>query len=148
MTQAPPLPRLRHGERLLLRERESRYLRTLADGFVCTVSMGVGVAFHWAVTGGTAETGFGVLLTIALTLAPIFAFMAMRPLSQVFVTDQRLFVGADANDMRSADYHQITQTRRWLATLFIRLRSGETFGVGNMRSLHAIEAEIRNRSCL
>lgn len=153
MTDAPQVddgPRLRSGERILVADRESRLLRGLADGAVCAMAMAVGVAFHAFViagaSGGGADSGgVGILLTIALTLAPIFLFLGTRPLARVWLTDQRILVGPDPDDLQSAELRQVTHTRIWLATLFIRLRDGTTLSVGNMRSLHAIEAGINAR---
>lgn len=142
---AAPAPRLRQGETLLISDTESRALRALADGAVCAAAMFIGVAFNALFMGGAGTGGIDVLVTIALTLAPIFAFLATRPLGRVLLTDQRIFVGAGAAEMDSAELHQVAATRLWLATLFVRLRDGTTLSVGNMRALHALEAEITQR---
>lgn len=138
-------PQLRPGEQVLLADRESRQVRGLTEGLVAVLSIMTGVAFNAFVLGGSTEDSGDTLITIMLALAPIFALMSLRARSRVVLTDQRVIVDTGGNDIASAEYHQITRTRRWLATLFLRLHNGETLSIGNMRSLNLIDAIIEER---
>jgi len=142
---ATDLPRLRGGERVLLSDRESRPIRALADGFVCVVSMFAGVAFNTFVMAGDGSGGLGAVAIIGLTLLPIFLLMTARPLGRVVLTDQRIILGTDTEEVGSAEYHQIRASRIWLATLFLRLRDGKTLSIANMPRLYAIESLITQR---
>ena len=147
MSHTPPtewLPdvTLRPGERVVLWDRESRIVRGLADSLVCVLAMVIGVGFHAFAYGGADTGGVQVLITIAISLAPVFLFLSTRPLSAVLVTNQRVFVEPKPAVLESIERHHIDRTWIWLATLFIRTRNGATLSVGNIRTLYALRAEL------